>query len=211
MQRKTGCLDEFLRSRLDGGGLRVGQVWVVPSGEGVRLSHEDDVGHSGLAVSTDPHEAIQIVRYDDAGKYRPLKTAPNLRRGWRIDLTTRSEILLALDFLYPGALATAEADRRNLLEPVDLRRTLARQSGMYAVVRKIDDAQAQALVQNVCRGDPGCLRRILWNISSDCALSESLVEGTLKVPDSVPLICAEACNLLVAAGRDVVKGKSAEG
>ena len=37
-------------------------------------------------------DAIEIARYDDAGNYRPLKTAPNLRHGWRMELGTMEEL-----------------------------------------------------------------------------------------------------------------------
>ena len=31
---------------------------------------------------------MAIARFDDSGAYRPLKTAPNLRHGWRLELAT---------------------------------------------------------------------------------------------------------------------------
>lgn len=200
-----GNFEETLHARLNEGGFRLGQVQVIPKGSGAELRHCEDGGLNDLETWTDPHEAIAIARFDDEGKYRPLKTAPNLRHGWRLDLGGLRDVWLALDFLYPAALATADAFRKNTLIPVDLRDTLARQSGMYAVVRKINDVQAQELVEQVCRGTPGCLRRILWKITPGQPVSF----GTSGSADEIPLLCAEACNLLVAAGREMIKGKPA--
>ena len=72
---------------------------------------------SQLEIFQDPHDAIRIARYDDAANYRPLKTAPNLRHGWRLTLTDLAEICLALDFLYPAAVGTALAFLREELIP----------------------------------------------------------------------------------------------
>ena len=51
-------------------------------------------------------DARQIAKYDSSGAYRPLKGAPNLPRGWLIELTNIDDLKRALDFFYPGAIAT---------------------------------------------------------------------------------------------------------
>ena len=172
------------------------------------LSHVEDEGRAGLQTFADPHDAIEIARYDDAGNYRPLKTAPNLRHGWRLSLKNLDEVSLAMDFLYPAALGTALAFARGNLRSVDLRDTLARQTGMYAVVRKITDEQAGSLIAATCNHTSGCLRRILWSISP--GLSTPLTQRqVLCAEGEIPLLCAEACNLLVAAGRKMIKTPAA--
>ncbi|MFZ4681376.1 MAG: DR2241 family protein [Terrimicrobiaceae bacterium] len=196
---------EYLRVKLEEGSCRIGQIVVSA---GFSLNHEEDADREDLVRSNDPHEAIAIARYDDAGKYRPLKTAPNLRHGWRLELRSLSDAVLALDFLYPAALGTAAAQEDGRLDAVDLRRTLDRQTGMYAVVKKMTDAQADEVVGSVCRGQPGCLRRILWPISGERPLASGLADGNGPTA-GIPLLCAEACNLLVAAGRTVVKKAAA--
>ena len=42
-------------------------------------------------------------------QYRPLKTAPNLRHGWRLEVANLAELRLALDLFYPGRLAALAA------------------------------------------------------------------------------------------------------
>ncbi len=199
----AGEIREFLGTFLTRGACRIGQIHLTPD---YSVCHLDDILELQLEVFQDPHDAIGIARYDDAGNYRPLKTAPDLRHGWRLTLTDLTDVCLALDFLYPAALGTALAFVRGELTPVNLRETLARQSGMYAVVRKITDEQAQAVVAGVCNHQSGCLRHILWSLSPGRPTSLSCARS--EVSDSrneIPLLCAEACNLLVAAGRELVK------
>lgn len=186
---------EYLTERLASGGFTMGQVRVEP---GFELRHADDGGREDLEVYNNPHDAIVIARYDDGGKYRPLKTAPNLAHGWRLELTTVDAVLLALDFLYPAELGTAVWQEAGELRPVSLRETLGRQSGMYAVTRKLSDLQAGELIRNFCF--KGCLRRVLWPLQGDGVSPSRLCE-----PGNVPLLCAEACNLFVAEARKVVK------
>lgn len=184
-------------SRLRRGGVfQIGQVRVAPD---FSLCHADEANNASLREYRNPHDAIDIARHDDEGRYRPLKTAPNLRHGWRLILRDEHEVRLALDFLYPAALGTAELAERGTLTPTDLRETLSRQTGMYAVTKNLSDEQACRLVQEFCH--VGCLRRILWRISP----GDSKPSAPGQNP---PLLCAEACNLFVAKAREVIKGKA---
>ena len=201
-----GEIHDFLGGFLSNGPCLIGQIRVTPD---CSMSHREDAGQTGLEIFSDPHDAIEIARYDDAEKYRPLKTAPNLRHGWRLDLKGLREAALALDFLYPAALGTALAYARGDLQPVDLRVTLARQTGIYAVVKKITDEQAESAIEVTCNHKEGCLRHILWSISpgrpSSLSRTGAQVESSAN---EIPLFCAEACNLLVAAGRKIVKARA---
>lgn len=187
-----------LRDLLSEGAFEIGQIAVRP---GFLLSHVDDVGRIGLMEVTDPQAAADIALEDDAGKYRPLKTAPNLKHGWRLVLPEVNQVLLALDFLYPAAVGTAELFARKSMYAVDLKQTLARQTGMYAVAGKIADHEAYELVAEFC--GKGCLRKILWRISPEQPLESTPLKSSL------PLLCAEACNLFVARAREVVKNRKA--
>jgi sirohydrochlorin cobaltochelatase len=196
-----GEIREFLGTFLRSGPCQLGQIRILPD---YVLSHVQDAGKTGLETFTNPHDAIEIAKYDDQGNYRPLKTAPNLRHGWRLTLKNLDEVSLALDFLYPAALGTAFAFAKNRLNPVDLRDTLARQTGMYAVVKRITDEQAASAIARTCNHGNGCLRQILWSISSGCPTPLTQRE-VMRSENEIPLLCAEACNILVAAGRRIVK------
>src|SRR5437764_9131046 len=117
---------------------RVGQLLIQRTrSSGFVLCHREDEPSARLENFRQPDDAVGIARYDDAGKYRPLKTAPNLRHGWRLELVDLEELRRALDYFYPGRLAMLAAWTENRLCTTSLRETLDRQSGMYRVAATI--------------------------------------------------------------------------
>ena len=188
------------------------------------LSHRDDEAADQLKTFRSAEDAIEIAKYDDAGNYRPLKTAPNLRHGWRLELETLEDLRRALDYFYPGRLAVFAAWKSDKLQTTPLRDTLDRQSGMYRVAAKISNSQIDDLVADFCRSNGGCLRTILWKRDADGAIASTKLpkekfdpsrdqataanpSGSATPATAVPLLCQEACNLLVAECRKVVKGE----
>src|SRR5213593_4866735 len=99
----------------------VGQIVVQKSDGCFVLLHRDDETLDHLQVFRSSEDAIEIAKYDDAGNYRPLKTAPNLRHGWRLELDTLEELRCALDYFYPGRLAIFAAWKRDQLQTTPLR------------------------------------------------------------------------------------------
>jgi sirohydrochlorin cobaltochelatase len=210
----------------------VGQIVVQKSDGCFVLLHRDDETLDHLQVFRSAEDAIEIAKHDDAGNYRPLKTAPNLRHGWRLELDTLEALMRALDYFYPGRLAVFAAWKSDKLQTTPLRETLDRQSGMYRVAAKISDSQIDDLVADFCRSDGGCLRTILWKrdargtVASTKLPNEKFdpeydqVEASAQpgssasakatadrpTPATVPLLCQEACNLLIAECRKMVKG-----
>lgn len=212
-------VERVLAEWLAAGGRGIGQIRIVANEHGLVLHHREDDGREDLAVYQSPNDAIELGRFDDAGKYRPLKTAPNLRHGWRLELPDLPAVHAALDFFYPGRLAALERWEASRLEPTPLRATLGRQTGMYRVAAKISDGEIDTLVNRVCRsrgGEPGCLRTILWPRDESKArpsfrlpLDKFIAPGdqTGRGENVLPLLCQEACNILVAEARKVVKGE----
>ena len=197
---------------------------------GFVLSHRDEEAADQLKIFRTPEDALEIAKYDDAGNYRPLKTAPNLRHGWRLELETLEDLRHALDYFYPGRLAMFAAWKSHKLQTTPLRETLDRQSGMYRVAAKISDSQIDDLVGNFCRSNGGCLRTILWKRDANGAIASTKLpkekfdpaydQGRSRSPRplseahashsevaTTPLLCQEACNLLVAECRKVVTGE----
>ncbi len=182
------------------------------------LSHRDDESVDRLKIFRSAEDAINIAKSDDAGNYRPLKTAPNLRHGWRLELDTLEDLIRALDCFYPGRLAVFAAWKSGKLQTTPLRETLDRQSGMYRVAAKISDSQIDELVADFCRSNGGCLRTILWKRDVDGAIASTKLPkdkfdpacdqaGRIATVATIPLLCQEACNLLIAECRKVVKGE----
>src|SRR5213595_2645197 len=207
-----------------------GQILIRNTNGSFVLSHRDDEVRTAPQTFRNAEEAVEIAKYDDAGNYRPLKTAPNLRHGWRLELDSVEELRRALDYFYPGRLAVFAAWKSGYLKTTALRETLDRQSGMYRVAAKISDPQINDLVTDFCRSDTGCLRTILWKRDRNRVIASTKLpkekfdpvydQGTASGPPgsatpataaaaaTVPLLCQEACNLLVAECRKVVKAKT---
>lgn len=196
----------------------IGQILIERNGDAFALCHRDDEARDHLEIFRSPNDAAAIARFDDAGHYRPLKTVPNLRHGWRLELANMAALQLALDHFYPGRLAALAAWETNRLTTTPLRATLDRQSGMYRVAAKISNDEIDALVGRFCRsqgGAPGCLRTILWARDATGARPSmrlplekfiAPIDQTGRGECVLPLLCQEACNLLVAEARQVVKG-----
>jgi hypothetical protein len=123
------------------------------------------------------------------------------------------------------------ARQRGQMRTTPLRETLDRQSGMYRIAAKISDAQIDNLVADFCRSNGGCLRTILWKRNQRGAIASAKLPKEKFDPAwdqvasvgscrpagdtrashgeavTIPLLCQEACNLLVAACRNVVKAE----
>jgi hypothetical protein len=124
-----------------------------------------------------------------------------------------------LDLFYPGRLAAYVAASQQRLVATPLRTTLERQTGMYRVAAKITDDEVDELVAAVCRSDGGCLRTICWTrdtVGAPASVSLPMVkfdpafDQTGRGAAALPLLCQEACALLIGAARNVVKRAGAE-
>ena len=218
------ALEAALRERCS-----LGQILIQKTDCSFVLCHRDDEVRNDLQRFKNAEDAIEIAKHDDAGNYRPLKTAPNLRRGWQLEIEPLEDLRRALDYFYPGRLAVFAAWKSDKLQTTPLRDTLDRQSGMYRVAAKISDSQINDVVAEFCRSNGGCLRTILWKRDADGAVASTKLPkekfdpvcdqataanpprsgtpSTATPPATVPLLCQEACNLLIAECRKVVKGE----
>jgi sirohydrochlorin cobaltochelatase len=172
-------------------------------------------GGPPLRIYTEPAAARDLARFDREGRFRRLKGAPTLPTGWELRLDSIDSLKLAIDYFYPGALASwfAWEDRR--INPVDLRTTLNRQTGMYRVTQKLTNAEADELAGRFCRSNGGCLRTIMWTIdgkrpNGNLPETKFAITGDQlgKHDPAIPFLCLEACNLFVAEARETVKRRS---
>lgn len=190
------------------GGCVMGQIAVRQIGTAFSLSHADDVDLAEMATFYSPEDAMALAKFEDGGDYRPLKTAPNLRHGWRMQLVDLAGVVRALEYFYPARLPVLRAWRANGLTKVtSLRATLDRQSGMYRVAANISDGQMNEVVAMVCRTNGGCLRHILWRRDASGEIpSAKLPREKYEMPnEALPLLCQEACTILINACRKAVK------
>ena len=194
-----------------GGSFFIGQLKVSKTDTGSwLLRHRDDAGNEAQLTR---HEGIDAAReistYDDQGAFRPLKTAPNLRQGWQIELSDESALEAALNIFYPAALGFYHALKQGTLSPVPLRETLGRQTGMYRFTNTIRDDQAQSMVACECDAKTKCIRRITWQLDSMQQLTQLTPEkqpvGIMECESEIPLLCVEACTHLVSAARTIAQ------
>ena len=209
----------FRALRLSPGGFTIGQIRAAPlQGGGWAVHHVDDCADSpNLTFHHSPDEARDIAASDASGAFRPLKTAPNLKRGWCIHLRDDVALRAALDWFYPAALGFLEHWQAGQFHPVHLRETLGRQTGMYRFTNTIRDDQAHQMVACECDAGTKCLRRITWQLDAEQPLNGLTAAKRAPEPGAVfgacgelPLLCVEACTHLISAARTIAQKNSQE-
>jgi hypothetical protein len=78
---------------------------------------------------------------------------------------------------------------------------------MYAVTKKITDDEATVLISETCASHL-CKNDILWKVNPSLPTPLTITKP-VQSPNRIPLLCTEACPLLVAAARKVVKARPA--
>ena len=179
---------------------RYGEITLRRDAEGtfqaVHIDDRDDT--DGLTPIDSVPELRELAKFDEMGEFRPLKTAPTLRSGWVTRCERPAEFLKRLDAIYPGVFALWIAYEKGEIDPVPLRETLDRQTGMYRFAGSITDQMANRIMRETC--SKGCLRTIAWPIDGKCAVSR--LKGNKR---SIPVICTEACTFAVSEARRLAK------
>lgn len=172
------------------------EVQLLESGsDRFRIRHRLDAAApaAALACTTDPYAARDIARTTDRGDHRPLKTAPNLRRGWSLDELDGSALWIAIDYLYPACAVHWHAERTGTLQSTSWPETAARQSGIYSAVRLLPESAIGTTIRACC-ADAVCLRRVRWH--------ESAPEDDGPVGAQIP--CPEACSIFISFAKAVL-------
>jgi len=217
-----GSLDQALDAWLRQGCQGIGQIAIRHlDGDRFQLCHEDDrarldagsAGSDSLQRHDRAEAARQLALHDDQGAYRPLKTAPNLRHGWLLEVAGVRQLRLALDFFYPAAVGLWQRRLEDKLRPVSLRQALQRQTGRYRFSGGISHEGAVAMVRDHCRHG-SCLRKVTWDIEPEQGNPALAAEDTdpLLPPwglesGRIPLLCIEVCCHLVAAARKIARAE----
>lgn len=175
----------------------IGEIVILHVGEnGFELRHRYDASMppAFLRPITDWTTWRTVLRDDAQDRFRPLKAAPNIQRGWRFSLASRADFLLALQYLYPAALAHFQLWQSQQLRVTDYPETASRQTGRYHITRTLAGDDLHQLIEKVCRA--GCLKKRLWSPEPD-----TVAAGT----DTLPLLCPEACNYFIECARERIK------
>ena len=172
--------------------LAFGQLCIRKTGALFELRH--------IADSQSPAEGLRLIglpslretaQFRADGAYRPLKSAPNLRTGWRVVLQDPAELETALNHLYPGALADWFSFVSGTARITNYRPFVERQTGMYRITALLKDEQAADAILAGCHKSQ-CLKRRLWTVDGlepDDAADKSVIP------------CLEPCPLLLEFAR----------
>ncbi|BBL78587.1 hypothetical protein RxyAA322_04410 [Rubrobacter xylanophilus] len=176
------------------GGRLFGQVLVRREEEGYSIRHAADRDRIDLEVYDDPRAAREIARLTADGQHRPLKSSPNLRRGWEIRVPDRAALAIAMNYLYPAGVVHWYLLREGSLPVTHFRENAARQSGIYERIRDLSDAAVRDAVRACC-ADEVCLKRVMWDVDRGVPLG--VERGSGEIP------CPEPCSLFVSFARRV--------
>jgi len=175
-----------------------GETVIVRSsdGSGYLVHHRDDSpDDSGLHRLATAAEARDMASTSESGEFRPLRTAPTLRRGWLAEPATSEELLEILDAIYPASAANWIAYESGERDPVPFRETVARQTKSRATPAELPDSVINRIMRDLCAR--GCLRRIGWAIDDSCPTAR-IRRGSREIP----LVCLEACPFAIAAAEE---------
>ena len=172
------------------------QVLIRRAGPGFELRHVED--RCAGAEPVQLGEIRALANFTEAKEYRPLKTVPNLRRGWLLRVNNPDELDLALGQLYPGAIPDWFAAREN--QPVTGYRAFTnRQTGMYRVTTLLSDVEVSEVIDATCAAI--CLKRRLWTNA----------DKPIDSPEAKSIIpCLEPCAILLENARKTARLRQSE-
>ncbi len=174
--------------------LQFAQILISREGAGFELRHVGDLGRRAEELDgVLEGELTEVAKFTGAGEYRPLKSAPDLRSGWRCEIRGEEELERALERLYPGAVADWFASREGRAEAADYREFTGRQTGMYRLTAKLEEGEVADTVAAVCDAR-SCLKRRLWTAPGS---------GPDEECEKSMIVCLEPCALLLEFARTV--------
>jgi len=133
--------------------------------------------------------------FDTAGDFRPLRTAPDLVRGWICDCKTSQELWRAIQEIYPSSIPDWYAAQQTPIPVTNYREFTHRQSGMYRITQFLTDAQAGQVI-SACCNPRFCLKRRFWSVGD---LPPDSAERKSAIP------CLEPCALLLELARKAAR------
>lgn len=172
------------------------QVVITRLQTGFELRHVDDrAAEANTLRRVAPRNLRDIARKNDAGEFRPLKSAPNLPSGWRAVPRDDAELDFGLNCLYPGAVADWFAAQGAVRPVTDYRPFTQRQTGMYRLTAKLSDIEAGQAIRACC-APQFCLKQRLWTVEG--LETDSRGEKSL-------IACLEPCAVMLEFARTVAR------
>ena len=156
----------------------------VTDDPGGRVLHGPRRRGPELEIAADEAAVRDYVRFDQAGRYRPLSGARGLRGGWRVACGPKFTAEEAIEAVYPLALTHRRLNQAGTLEHVPLEAVLRRQGGRYAVAGGLPAEAGLFASELLCAG---CVRTPAWR-------------GDEVEQEGIP--CPEPCSVLVSLCRE---------
>jgi hypothetical protein len=173
-----------------------GQVIIRRVGNGFELRHVLDRNAGPETLRTLVGSDLRTwSQFTEGGALRPLKSAPNLRPGWRAAAANDDALDLFLHCVYPSAVADWFAAQSPNPPITSYRQFTGRQTGMYRITTMLSDEIAAAAIRACCHAD-SCLKRRLWSV-------EGLAADRPEQKSIIP--CLEPCALMLEFARKVVR------
>jgi hypothetical protein len=173
-----------------------GQVWIRRMERGFELRHVADRECDPATLRLlGENDVRPLAQFTARGAFRPLKSAPNLQRGWQAAPRDEETLGAALNQLYPGAVADWFAAQAPQPPVTSYREFTGRQTGMYRITTFLDDAAAGAVIRACCHKD-FCLKRRLWSVAG-------LAPDPPAAKSALP--CLEPCAILLEFARKMAR------
>ncbi len=163
-----------------------------------------DVPVTHLKKLKDLKEADELGRTTVEGNYRPLRSAPTLRRGWIFRNLSGKSLIQVVDCLLPGAIIHRAMWCDSTLRIRSFEEVAARQTGIYTPVRSLSAARIRSVADRCC-GEKGCVKHTLWSVGKSDATPVIAKAGHRK---SLAIPCPEPCSWMVEAARRCCQKKT---
>jgi hypothetical protein len=175
-----------------------GQLWIKRTGSHFEIRHfADRAAEPQDLRKVAPAELRELAMKDSHGRYRPLKSAPDLLNGWILICEGEEELQTAVEILYPGSIVDWFYENSSGTSPpiTHYRQFVGRQSGMYRITQLLTDEQAAATIKACCDSTV-CLKRRLWSL-------EGLDADSIDSKSFIP--CLEPCGILLESARKTMR------
>ncbi len=137
----------------------------------------------------------KLAMFTAAGRFRPLRSSPDLPRGWTVTCNSAADLWRALQELYPGSVADWFAAQSPTPPVTSYRDFTNRQTGMYRITTFLTNEQAAAVTHAACHAR-FCLKQRLWSVPG--ADPDSPAEKS-----AIP--CLEPCAILLELARKAAR------
>ena len=160
------------------------------------VRHRLDSGAPAAALRTlmHPDAALDLARMTEDGRPRPLRTSPDLQRGWRFTGLDEGGLWEVYAHLYPAVPVHAFLHALGELRVVDFGVAAGRQTGMYGEVARLQGSALTDLVERRCGS--GCLRVPVWHASAGAT-----EPFAARARSEVCVPCNEPCSLVISEAR----------